>query len=822
MSDSEIWWDPADRRTADLIAGLGGAASLQTPISQVLPERRVKLRSLTAGISGAVVFLAYPEHSEDGKRVHEAVGVLKVGKAAQLADEVRNYDTWVLPHLEDRNSFPSLLAPAELRDLTEEFGSSIAAIYYGRVGETTLGDRLNSLLTAGDTATLAQLLDHLLTTLTPWQEVADVDMQHQLTSAGVYSFGADPFDAFEELCARLNKQFANPTDAIPRDTYPKVRDFWIPDSLDSERMIMAVTHGDLHTDNVLIGEHDSIALIDFGGTGYGHFLRDLTTLEAHLLLRVLPPDGNELEDMHRAYLRGILPLYTTESFTASQIQADASPVQFLVYTLHQYAFRSLMRRNPGYIHQYIFGVLRHAIRISTREDESLDDCHRWTAARMSVMLASTLEVRHRRLRHNDSAPNLLDNHGAISTVHPMPVASICNDAAWGRLADTILASRRVDFIGIMPLPLISAIFQRWPLRESARQTSPDVRYVTRPQSSIYEGFTSPNGRRLWLAWGAALTGTRNMARRASAFATTGTGFHRFASTSDAVSENCIVRCRSSADQSGRRIIFVITRISQSDITESFYIQTELADVDSEMEDWISSTIVNSAPIIIREVDCRAVESVPEVPSTTFTPLNILRLSPYGATDQRTAYLRPIAITILRARGRHGRSVILKMRSALTDNDDYGKLSFLSGRILEEDLAAALSIAPELMAEHEGALDALWVAAGEPSPFVVPKEAFIGAAKRDVLVTTGLDLDKNRFRFRGMQILNREDNGLQLGFTVLTVDLERIEVLQARQTSPTLKEVSITELYTTDLPMNRFLTHRKEWLMSRCLGGGDEE
>jgi hypothetical protein len=163
-----------------------------------------------------------------------------------------------------------------------------------------------------------------------------------------------------------------------------------------------------------------------------------------------------------------------------------------------------------------------------------------------------------------------------------------------------------------------------------------------------------------------------------------------------------------------------------------------------------------------------------------------------------------------------------MRSALTDNDDYGKFSFLSGRILEEDLAAALSIVPELMAEHEDALYALWVAAGEPSPFVVPKEAFIGAAKRDVLVTTGLDLDKNRFRFRGMQILNREDNGLQLGFTVLTVDLERIEVLQARQTSPMLKEVSITELYTTDLPMNRFLTHRKEWLMSQCFGGGDEE
>jgi hypothetical protein len=177
----------------------------------------------------------------------------------------------------------------------------------------------------------------------------------------------------------------------------------------------------------------------------------------------------------------------------------------------------------------------------------------------------------------------------------------------------------------------------------------------------------------------------------------------------------------------------------------------------------------------------------------------------------------VAITILRATGRHGRSVILKVRSPLTDNDDFGKFSFLSARLLEEDLAAALSVVPDVLADAEAALDDLWFKVGSPDPFLVPEAAFLASARRDVFATTGLELATDRFKFRGMQILSREDTGLQLGFAVLTVDLDRAEVQQARQSNSALREVILSQLYTSHLPMNRFLTKRKEWLLSQCLG-----
>lgn len=382
-----IWWDADDFVAAERVERLGGTAIVEEIVHSILPDRSVKLRSLPQGISGATVFLAYPTRHDLDVPVRELVGVLKIGPDPQIAKEADNYARWVEPILPDTHTFPLLTVERSTKR------RPLGALFYRRVGETTLGARIRELESEGDRSRVTALLDGLFTALGPWYEIAYPDTTKELTAEGLYSFGESPFDTFETVCEDLNQRYPHE----PIRDYHAPREMWESARLEPARMLLAVTHGDLTTENVLVGVDNSITLIDFGAVGISHFLRDLATLEAHVAYRALTPPSGSSEAVHREYLEQVMALYDRD-LLFENFDENGPLVHHITGELRKYAWLALMRRNDEYAAQYVFAVLRHAIRLASRLDEGMNDRRRWVAAHAAVRLAARLDVRGGRLR----------------------------------------------------------------------------------------------------------------------------------------------------------------------------------------------------------------------------------------------------------------------------------------------------------------------------------------------------------------------------------------------------------------------------------------
>lgn len=823
MANTEIWWEPDDAETSELITKLGGEAVVKRAVAAVLPGRSVKLRVLTPGVSGSVVFLASPETAYDMRRVPEVDGVLKVGPAWLLADEVDRYNKWVAHVLSHASHFAMLDSPPNLKDIADEQPASIQALHYRHVGHTTFGERVKDLIAAEDANGLCRLIDSVLRILRPWQEMGDPITSKSLTSEGVYSFGSDPFPEFEHNCERLNAEnIDDAEDQLDPAAFRSVGDLWRRDALGSERQLQTILHGDLHIDNILVDVSNSPTLIDFGATGEGHFLRDLSTLEAHLVLRGLAPKGDRVGPEHHRYVADLELLYSPAAFTDPGLQLGDAPLFTVVTRLRRYALYCLMRGDLSYMPQYAMGVLRHAIRLCTRKDETYTDAQRWASARVSIMLREALLVENHRLVIRDAESNQPAN--ALGFLNDPPHEAVdpdgvnapgiepCSQEQWEALANVLGSARRVDFIGIVPMPLLSELLGSWPRATTRAEALPQLRYVTlpAPPTSRVGGLPVPN-------WRAALYGMRNVATVA---VNSAISMSQFTQVTDSVTSNCVIR---SSAAGGVSTIYFAAQVTGPGLADNAFVLSMLPDNDGRISDLIDNTFRMAEPLVMHEVDCVSIED-PSPTDHNEISFDAFRLSRYGTPAPKARCLRPIALTILRTRG-PGRRVLVKMRSPLTDNDDFGMLSFLSSRILAVDVARAYGHDLASVEDAEDAFVELWERIGSPNPFLLPEDIFVQAAKRDVYETTLLELGADRFTRHGVLVLERAEINLQLGFVVLTVDLKPDEVAAARRTgqaikdpnAPLLRVMEVDDLLSGRHVVNSVMRERKQWLIENCLG-----
>ncbi|MEU4220877.1 phosphotransferase [Actinoplanes sp. NPDC026623] len=825
MANADIWWDGPDRETAALIAKLGGKSVVQRAVSDVLPGRRVKLCALTQGISGSIVFLASPQRIlGDGRRVSEVDGVLKLGPARLLADEMDRYDKWVSHLLAQSSHFPPLDSPPGLAEIAAAAPTEIHALHYRHVGHVTFGNRFRDLNAAGDIDGAYRLVESLLTILRPWQEIAEPIGSESLTAGGVFAFDRDPFGEFDEVCQRLNTALGNDADLIDPDQCDAIRHLWAPDTLSSERQLRSIVHGDLHVENILLNNGDNATLIDFGATGEGHFLRDLTTLEAHLVMRALSPPGDVVGDEQRNFVADVACLYSSDAFADPFQEITRSPMHAAVMRLRRYALCCLMRGDLNYMPQYVVGVLRHAIRVCTRRDENLTEGQRWIAAKIALQLRDALVIEGRRLliRESSTAKGL----GPYSFLGPPPSPPIdpsqlrapklgpCTPDTWLTMARLFLQARRVDLLGVAPAQLISAVLKVFDEEET--ELRPRLRYVTLP-AFLGEGA----GEALAPNWNAALIGMRNVVRSLPNDRSSIVGS---APAPSGVTTNCLVRVVGQDDLS---TIYLLSQVASPGVVDSPYVLAELADEDGHILDVIEKATARAEPIIMREVDCLPMDEVPTEALPDLIPPTAFRLTNYGDTAPRSPSMLPVAVTILRGANRpYGRQVLVKVRSPLWDIDDFGRLSFLSARILADDVARAYGKIIPMPEDDEDAFDALWESVGTPEPFLLTENVFVEAAMRDVYQTTLLDLPPDRFISRGFHVFDREDGQIQLGFAVFTVDLTKNELSEARRACQSMNGTSggdllrimrVDDLLSGKHQVNRIMRDRPEWLLKHCLG-----
>lgn len=229
----------------------------------------------------------------------------------------------------------------------------------------------------------------------------------------------------------------------------------------------------------------------------------------------------------------------------------------------------------------------------------------------------------------------------------------------------------------------------------------------------------------------------------------------------------------------------------------------------------------STPLVSRQLDISldGLEEAtgncepPEIPS-----LEIRSLQPFGTPPSVPSCL-PTAITVLRSAAAGRPIVLLKRRTPFTDADDFDKLSLLSARLLEEDLAGALGVSTYPDREPGAALDAMWKShGGSLAPLAVPLQTFLRAAQRDVFATCGLDLPANRFTYRGCQLVEREQQSQFLFFCVFEVvlfrsryedEVELAEAWNPQQLERVYEDVLYRSSYRREL--NRLLIQREDWL-----------
>jgi hypothetical protein len=208
----------------------------------------------------------------------------------------------------------------------------------------------------------------------------------------------------------------------------------------------------------------------------------------------------------------------------------------------------------------------------------------------------------------------------------------------------------------------------------------------------------------------------------------------------------------------------------------------------------------------------------EVPRA-FPDIEVKALVPVGDPMPPGSCL-PAAVLVLRAATAGHPVVLLKRRTRFTDADDFDRLSLISGRVLEEDLAAALDVPLFTDRDADRAIDAMWIQLNRAEPLAVPRAAFVKAAQREVFIATGLDIPEDRFVYRGYQLVEREGSRTYLFFCVLEVVLQRTpvdEVDLAESWNPeqlVRREESLLYGPGFETQLNRFLITGQGWLRDR--------
>ncbi|MEY9927206.1 hypothetical protein ABH926_001831 [Catenulispora sp. GP43] len=414
---------------------------------------------------------------------------------------------------------------------------------------------------------------------------------------------------------------------------------------------------------------------------------------------------------------------------------------------------------------------------------------------------------------------------------------LCTTEVWAALAEAVFRARSVDIIGIAPRGLLEA------LRELAEPTEsavlPPLRYYT-PVAEIMLASRDQRSRtRLVNRWQVGLMGLRNLIRALEKPTDPASGqpagSHSFVSGLSELFVDCAVVLNAGA--ADEDTLFLAELPPVPGFTTPPTLCSRMTGDSPDLARYVGTLKSSAGPLRQREVNCQPLESETSVGEPTahrdapsdgtsvgsdgIPTLTISALTPYGSSSSAAPNLKPVAVVVVRCLSPHGTDLVLKIRTPFTDNDDFGKLSLLSCRVQETDIATAIQANVSPAAEDdETAFEDLWLAAGSPDPFILPTAAYAEAANRELFMTLGLEVAPERLVLRGFQCVDHENGNGQLGFAVFTVDLIRgprvDELRQVLQRNPEgLVRVPLHELYDPRRELNRLLRRRRSWLSEHC-------
>jgi CheY-like chemotaxis protein len=151
-----------------------------------------------------------------------------------------------------------------------------------------------------------------------------------------------------------------------------------------EETKIAITHGDLHGDNLLVDDIGNAWAIDFERSGYGHILQDFVELEADIINR-LEAHNQNISSFYKLCLT-VVSQSSLQEFELHEMECKDPDVQKALQAIS--VLRSLAGQCTGIVDakQYLFGLLFNTI---FRATIIKDETHRQSQLR-ALMLASII------------------------------------------------------------------------------------------------------------------------------------------------------------------------------------------------------------------------------------------------------------------------------------------------------------------------------------------------------------------------------------------------------------------------------------------------
>jgi ActR/RegA family two-component response regulator/thiamine kinase-like enzyme len=234
----------------------------------------------------SIVFEAHP-FNEHGKMQRE---IIKLAAAAKIHREIDNYHEYVAPHIA-----PNRSARIESHDHACALWS-IGGIRYTKVSNEDQIPFSEYYVKHSSDKIRAALIDLFHRTLN-WKELA---RDHSgFSRESMYSYYVSIFPKIAERLDAISDDSTHFNLAGHRLLNPTT---WLKRNLHKSTFMAqwrALTHGDLHSNNVFVNRHSETLVIDFERTGPGYVLRDYVELEADVRLRLFHLRSNQLDLAYR-------------------------------------------------------------------------------------------------------------------------------------------------------------------------------------------------------------------------------------------------------------------------------------------------------------------------------------------------------------------------------------------------------------------------------------------------------------------------------------------------------------------------------------------
>ncbi len=140
---------------------------------------------------------------------------------------------------------------------------------------------------------------------------------------------------------------------------------WLARRVESERkraplrFHVAVTHGDLHSENLLVDtSNHNVWVIDFERTGYGHILQDFVELEGDLLVHLVAIPGEDLDRLYALFVSAAASTRLRKSCRLETEDLQITRVMEMVRFLRRTAAG---RSGLVSAQEYLYGVLLNVL-----------------------------------------------------------------------------------------------------------------------------------------------------------------------------------------------------------------------------------------------------------------------------------------------------------------------------------------------------------------------------------------------------------------------------------------------------------------------------